>query len=121
MSLLKVGDQILTKQDEICTHVLDYYKSMFDAQNNTSPNSLIQSVVPKLGNHEACNTLKFSSLKRGNNPEEGVILPDSRLSERFSPKERPSVEILESSPKRERCRLSEKSGIQTCRGCKIIA
>ncbi|KAF1892666.1 hypothetical protein Lal_00031938 [Lupinus albus] len=33
-----------------------------------------------------CNTLNLSSLKRGNSPEEGDILPDSRLSERTSHK-----------------------------------
>ncbi|KAF1868036.1 hypothetical protein Lal_00015287 [Lupinus albus] len=35
---------------------------------------------------ESCNTPNLSSLKLGNSPEEWVILPDSRLSKRISPK-----------------------------------
>ncbi|XP_019432864.1 PREDICTED: uncharacterized protein LOC109339802 [Lupinus angustifolius] len=48
MSMLKEGERCLSNQEDIANHVLNYYTDLFSSPNNTSPNDLIQQVIPTL-------------------------------------------------------------------------
>ncbi|XP_019430032.1 PREDICTED: uncharacterized protein LOC109337507 [Lupinus angustifolius] len=52
LSMLKVDEEILTDQEDIASHVLNYYIDLFACPNNSTPNSLIQEVVPSLVHEE---------------------------------------------------------------------
>ncbi|XP_019433032.1 PREDICTED: uncharacterized protein LOC109339940, partial [Lupinus angustifolius] len=52
ISMLRVGDTILSNQDEIARHILDYFTGIFASLNITTPNSLIDSVIPNLVSKE---------------------------------------------------------------------
>lgn len=48
MSILKVGDEILAKQEDIEHHVLQFYESLFATENNCIANELIDSSISSL-------------------------------------------------------------------------
>ncbi|KAF1871994.1 hypothetical protein Lal_00012213 [Lupinus albus] len=48
LALLKEGDHFLTNNDEILSHVLNYFTNIFASSNIISNNGLVQSVIPKL-------------------------------------------------------------------------
>ncbi|XP_019423006.1 PREDICTED: uncharacterized protein LOC109332480 [Lupinus angustifolius] len=52
ISMLRVGDAILSNQDEIASHFLDYFTGIFSSPNITTHNSLIDSVIPNLVSEE---------------------------------------------------------------------
>ncbi|XP_019447267.1 PREDICTED: uncharacterized protein LOC109350493 [Lupinus angustifolius] len=52
MTLLKDGDNILTEPQEIANHVLSDYYGLYACPNNTSPNNLIQFVIPNMVSEE---------------------------------------------------------------------
>ncbi|XP_019431188.1 PREDICTED: uncharacterized protein LOC109338411 [Lupinus angustifolius] len=57
MSLLKDGDKLLTSQQEIATHVENYFKHLFSSPNDSSANGLINSVIPNMVSLEENNML----------------------------------------------------------------
>lgn len=48
MSMLKVGNMTLDKQENLEQHVLSYYQSLFASENTCIINDLIDSVIPSL-------------------------------------------------------------------------
>ncbi|XP_019451789.1 PREDICTED: uncharacterized protein LOC109353883 [Lupinus angustifolius] len=48
MTILKDGDRIITNQEDIATHTLDYFTNLFGTTNDTLPNHLIQEVIPQM-------------------------------------------------------------------------
>ncbi|KAE9619300.1 putative RNA-directed DNA polymerase [Lupinus albus] len=48
MTLLEDGERILTSQEDIGTHVLNYFTDLFASTNNIYHNNLIQVVIPRL-------------------------------------------------------------------------
>ncbi|XP_019450480.1 PREDICTED: uncharacterized protein LOC109352716 [Lupinus angustifolius] len=52
ISMLNVGDRILEKQEDIANHVLSYFTDLFVSQNSTTPNGLINDVIPSLVNEQ---------------------------------------------------------------------
>lgn len=48
MSILKNGNVILDKAEDIEQHVLQYYKALFATDNSCCPNQLVEDVIPPL-------------------------------------------------------------------------
>ncbi|XP_019435469.1 PREDICTED: uncharacterized protein LOC109341956 [Lupinus angustifolius] len=48
IAMMQSGDLILDTQDDIASHVLNYYTELFDTPNTTTRNGLIQQVIPHL-------------------------------------------------------------------------
>ncbi|XP_019418503.1 PREDICTED: uncharacterized protein LOC109329278 [Lupinus angustifolius] len=57
ISMMQSGDLILDTQDDITSHVLNYYTELFDTPNTTTRNGLIQQVIPHLLHDEDNNML----------------------------------------------------------------
>ncbi|XP_019435172.1 PREDICTED: uncharacterized protein LOC109341683 [Lupinus angustifolius] len=52
MTVLKDGERIISNQDELATHTLDYFTTLFATPNELNPNLLIQNVIPHMVLHK---------------------------------------------------------------------
>ncbi|XP_019431610.1 PREDICTED: uncharacterized protein LOC109338761 [Lupinus angustifolius] len=52
MTVLKDGERIISNQDELATHTLDYFTNLFATPNELNPNILIQNVIPHMVLHK---------------------------------------------------------------------
>lgn len=83
MSILQVGDEVISAQQDIEQHVLQYFTSLFASKNRCIPNDLIDKVIPLLVSSEDNTTLTAaSSLEEVRNAvfsmnSNGTLGPDS--------------------------------------------
>jgi len=48
MSILQVGDNVLTDPVDIEAHVLSYFQSIFSVDNNCGTNNMVERLIPSL-------------------------------------------------------------------------
>lgn len=83
MSILLVGDEVISAQQDIEQHVLQYFTGLFASKNRCIPNDLIDKVIPLLVSSEDNTTLTAaSSLEEVRNAvfsmnSNGTLGPDS--------------------------------------------
>ena len=48
ISFLHVGDSVITAPEDIETHILTYFQSIFNVDNNYGSNNMVAQIIPRL-------------------------------------------------------------------------